>query len=182
MEGGRKASKLERKTVEKNRRLLMKGLLSQLSSLIPKTQTSGSKDALTPQYILEEATSYIKKLQGKIESLKRKRNMLEMNMQGIHMDITDDHKIEVQVTVKDDIMDVVLLSGLNKGLKLHQVVSILEEEGAEVINASFFTVGDKIMHNIHSQAISSRIGLEEKRIKERLEDLVLMANESSRKD
>ncbi|KAH7686444.1 Achaete-scute transcription factor-related protein [Dioscorea alata] len=144
MEEGRKASKLERKTVEKNRRLLMKGLLSQLSSLISKTQTSGSKDALTQQDLLEEATSYIMKLQGKIESLKRKRNVLEKNMQGIHMDVSDDHKIEVQVAVlKDDIMDVVLLSGLNKGLKLHQVVSILEEEGAEVINASFFTVGDK---------------------------------------
>ncbi|XP_039123005.1 transcription factor bHLH168-like [Dioscorea cayenensis subsp. rotundata] len=180
MEGGRQAQKLERKTVEKNRRLLMKGLYSQLSFLIPKTQTSGSKDALPQRDLLEEAASYIKKLQGKIESLKRKRKVLWVNMQGIHMDVTDDdHKFEVQVRVKDVLMEVVLLSGLKKGLKLHHVFSILEEEGAEVINANFSTVGDKIIHTIHSQAISSRIGLEEKRIKERLEGLVLMANESN---
>ncbi|KAH7686183.1 Achaete-scute transcription factor-related protein [Dioscorea alata] len=160
----------------------MKGLLSQLSSLIPTTQTSGSKDALTKRDLLEEAASYIKKLNKKIESLKRKRKVLGMNMQGIHMDVTDDHKIEVQVRVKDVLMEVVLLSGLKNGLKLHHVFSILEEEGAEVINANFSTVGDKIMHTIHSQAISSRIGLEEKKIKERLEDLVLMANESNSED
>ncbi|KAH7686184.1 Achaete-scute transcription factor-related protein [Dioscorea alata] len=182
MEGGRQAPKLERKTVEKNRRVLMKGLLSQLSSLIPTTQTSGSKDALTKRDILEEAASYIKKLNRKIESSKRKRKVLGMNTQRIHMDVTDDHKIEVQVRVKDVLMEVVLLSGLKNGLKLHHVFSILEEEGAEVINANFSTLGDKIMHTIHSQAISSRIGLEEKRIKERLEDLVLMANESNSED
>ncbi|XP_039123021.1 transcription factor bHLH168-like [Dioscorea cayenensis subsp. rotundata] len=158
----------------------MKGLYSQLSFLIPKTQTSGSKDALPQRDLLEEAASYIKKLQGKIESLKRKRKVLWVNIQGIHMDVTDDdHKFEVQVRVKDVLMEVVLLSGLKKGLKLHHVFSILEEEGAEVINANFSTVGDKIIHTIHSQAISSRIGLEEKRIKERLEGLVLMANESN---
>ncbi|KAM0945850.1 putative transcription factor bHLH family [Dioscorea sansibarensis] len=157
MEGGRQAPKLERKTIEKNRRLLMKGLLFQLSSLIPQTQTSGSKvcDGLTQRDLLEEATAYIKELKENIESLKRKRSVLEMNMQGIRMDIVDGHKIEVQVRVRDANMEVVITSGLNKGLKLRHVISILEEEGAEVIHASFSTVGDKIIHTIHSQVIHS---------------------------
>ena len=47
-------------------------------------------------------------------------------------------------------------------------------------------VNHKINNNgflsFYTQAISSRIGLEEKRIKERLGDLVLMANESSNED
>ncbi|KAJ0971551.1 hypothetical protein J5N97_019510 [Dioscorea zingiberensis] len=173
MNGGTQAPKLERKTVEKNRRELFNRLLSKLSSVIGKEQTPDcSKDGLTQQEILEEATSYIKKLRGNIETLNQERNGMEMNMLGIHSNNESDCKMVVQVRELDSCLEVVVISGLNKNFKLYEVIGILEEEGAEVIHASFSKVEDKIVHIIHSQAISSRIGLEEKRIKERLEELV----------
>ncbi|KAJ0971549.1 hypothetical protein J5N97_019508 [Dioscorea zingiberensis] len=176
MNGGTQAPKLERKTVEKNRRELFNRLLSKLSSVIGKEQTPDcSKDGFKKQEILEEATSYIKKLRGNIETLNQERNrLMQMNcMLGIHSNNESDHgKMDVQVRALDACLEVVLISGLNKNFKLYEVIGILEEEGAEVIHASFSKVEDKIVHIIHSQAISSRIGLEEKRIKERLEELV----------
>jgi hypothetical protein len=43
-----------------------------------------------------------------------------------------------------------------------------------VVSASFSVVGDKIFYTIHSQAVSSRIGLEASRVSERLQNLLLI--------
>lgn len=48
-------------------------------------------------------------------------------------------------------IEVMLVSGLNKTFMLYEVISVLEEEGAEVVTASFSTVGDKIFYVVHAQ-------------------------------
>ena len=46
-------------------------------------------------------------------------------------------------------IEVILVTGLNKTFMLYEVISVLEEEGAEVVTASFSTVGDKIFYVVH---------------------------------
>ncbi|XP_072960733.1 transcription factor bHLH162-like [Typha angustifolia] len=168
--------KMERKTVEKNRRMHMKNLCLKLSSLIPKDQYNTSKDTLTQEDHLVQAASYIKKLRERIERLKERRE-LNASIKRINRDISSEMMIGfrlpvVEVRHDDANLEVVLVSSLNKTFAFHEVISVLEEEGAEVINASFSVVGDKIFHTIHSQAISSRIGVESSRILERLKELI----------
>ena len=52
-------------------------------------------------------------------------------------------------------IEVVLVCGLkNKTFMLYEVISILEEEGAEVVTASFSTTGDKIFYIVHAQVLT----------------------------
>ncbi|KAG1342759.1 putative Transcription factor bHLH162 [Cocos nucifera] len=152
---GGSATKMERKMVEKNRRMHMKRLCFKLSSLIPREHITSSKDALTQQDYLDLAASYIKTLQGRIEKLKQRRE-LRTSTNGINKDISNEMPIGMRLPVievrhQESNLEVVLISGLNRSFTFHEVISILEEEGAEVVNANFSVVGDKIFHTIHSQ-------------------------------
>ncbi|KAI3884940.1 hypothetical protein MKX03_037876 [Papaver bracteatum] len=66
-------------------------------------------------------------------------------------------------------LEVVLITGMNKQFLYYQLITVLEEEGAEVVNASFATVDEKIFYTVHSQI---RAGVETSRICDRLKKLV----------
>ncbi|CAK9187456.1 unnamed protein product [Ilex paraguariensis] len=70
------------------------------------------------------------------------------------------------------ILEVNLITGLSKSFTLHQVFSVLQQEGAEVVSASSSTVGVRVFYTIYSQALSSRIGIATSRISERLHQLI----------
>ncbi|RLN25291.1 uncharacterized protein C2845_PM07G04210 [Panicum miliaceum] len=183
--------KLERKDVEKNRRLHMKGLCLKLSSLIPPAARHASllseaaaasasnpnKDAATQLDQLDSAAAYIKQLKERIEALKRRKEgggckaaaaAAGSGAGAVRMPV-------VEVRCQDGAtLDVVLISAAGRPFKLHEVITALEEEGAEVVSASFSVVGDKIFYTIHSQALSPRIGLDAARVSERLHDLLLL--------
>ncbi|CAL4977332.1 unnamed protein product [Urochloa decumbens] len=186
--------KLERKDVEKNRRLHMKGLCLKLSSLIPPAARHASllseaaasasnpnKDTVTQLDQLDSAAVYIKQLKERIEALKRRKEGGGSSGKGgsaaaaaaaagggVRMPV-------VEVRYQDGTLDVVLISEAGRPFKLHEVITVLEQEGAEVVSASFSVVGDKIFYTIHSQAISPRIGLDAARVSDRLQDLLLLA-------
>ncbi|OEL36831.1 hypothetical protein BAE44_0002153 [Dichanthelium oligosanthes] len=195
--GGGGGCKLERKDVEKNRRLHMKGLCLKLSSLIPPAARHASliseaaasasnpnKDTVTQLDQLDSAAAYIKQLKERIEALKRRK---EGGLGGsgckggtaaagisagggaaaVRMPV-------IEVRYQDGTLDVVLISEAGRPFKLHEVITALEQEGAEVVSASFSVVGDKIFYTIHSQALSPRIGLDAARVSERLQDLLLL--------
>ncbi|KAF2573655.1 hypothetical protein F2Q70_00000691 [Brassica cretica] len=64
---------VDRKTIEKNRRIQMKNLYSELNSLLPQT----SRESLALPDQLDEAANYIKKLQVNVEKKReRKRKLL----------------------------------------------------------------------------------------------------------
>lgn len=48
-------------------------------------------------------------------------------------------------------IEVMLLSGSNKTVMLYEVISVLEEEGAEVVSANISTIGNKIVYVVHAQ-------------------------------
>ena len=50
--------------------------------------------------------------------------------------------------------EVVLITGLEKNFMMYEVIGVLEDEGAEVVNASFSTVGDKVFHTLHAQVLN----------------------------
>ncbi|RCV24292.1 hypothetical protein SETIT_5G073000v2 [Setaria italica] len=192
--GGGGGCKLERKDVEKNRRLHMKGLCLKLSSLIPPAARHASllseaaasasnpnKDTVTQLDQLDSAAAYIKQLKERIEALKRRKEgrgggkggagaaaaPVGGGAGGVRMPV-------IEVRYQDGTLDVVLISEAERPFKLHEVITVLEQEGAEVVSASFSVVGDKIFYTVHSQALSPRIGLDAARVSERLQDLLLL--------
>lgn len=67
-------SRVERKTIEKNRRMHMKGLCFKLASLVPRNHAAEiPKEESTQLDQLDEATAYIKKLHERIEELQRRK-------------------------------------------------------------------------------------------------------------
>ncbi|KAI3464070.1 hypothetical protein Pfo_020733 [Paulownia fortunei] len=166
-------NKLERKTIEKNRRIRMKGLCYKLVSLIPADHFKPAK-----VYQLEQAAGYIKLLRERIEELRRRKTQALMNTDST-IDITSNAVTMsgsnlpiLKIRDLNSSLEVVLISGLRKNFMLHQVISILEQEGAEVVSVSLSTIGDKIFHTLHAQVKVSRLGVDTSRICERIQELI----------
>ncbi|TKY73490.1 Transcription factor bHLH36 [Spatholobus suberectus] len=168
------SSKLDRKTIEKNRRIHMKSLCLQLASLIPPN-LKPSKSKLMPgqQDQLDLAARYIKHMRERIEKLKRQKEQVMSNQSNDRKRFDVDSRLPV-LELRDlgSGIEVMLVSGLNKTFMLYEVISVLEEEGAEVVNASFSTVGDKIFYVVHAQVKISRVGVETTRVYERLQEFI----------
>jgi len=165
----------------------MKGLCLKLSSLIPPAARRASllseaaasasnpnKDAATQLDQLDSAAAYIKQLKERVDALKRRKEGGGGREGGATAGAVRMPVVEVRCQ-DGATLDVVLISEAGRPLKLHEVITALEEEGAEVVSASFSVVGDKIFYTIHSQALSPRIGLDAARVSERLHDLLLLA-------
>ncbi|XP_056170373.1 transcription factor bHLH162-like isoform X2 [Syzygium oleosum] len=170
--------KVERKTVEKNRRIHMKNLCSELASLIPQHNITTSK-----QDQLDQAASYIKQLKEKIDGLKLRKEQAILLSEGIDpsssLTSSNDQEANLGFTLpvfelRDHGLglEVILISGRRKNFMLYEVISILEEEGAEVVSASFSVIGDKIFHTLHAQVRLSRVGVETTRVYNRLKELI----------
>ncbi|KAM5572062.1 transcription factor bHLH162-like [Rosa sericea] len=181
------SSKLDRKTVERNRRIHMKGLCLKLASMVPPQyyKSSKSKEMMTQQSQLDLAASYIKQLTERIENLKeRKEKELKSklgtsnkssinNVDRPNKAVVVGSRLPViKLTESGSSIEVMLISGLNKNFMFYEVISVLEEEGAEVVSANFSTVGDKVFHTIHAQVKISRVGVETTTVWQRLQDLI----------
>ncbi|XP_044343669.1 transcription factor bHLH162 isoform X1 [Triticum aestivum] len=179
--GGTTATRVvQRKEAERERRQHMKALCAKLTSLIPKEHFS-NPDTMTQLSSLDEAASYIKKLKERVDELQHRRNSAQAmatarGASGASMPtITpttsggagspegEKHwealAPVVEVQQHDDTsMDVVLVCSKERPIMLHQVITILEEEGAEVVNANHSIAGHKIFYTIHSR-VCTYIGI-----------------------
>ncbi|KAK9045379.1 hypothetical protein V6N11_059260 [Hibiscus sabdariffa] len=153
---GGQSSKPDRKTIEKQRRTDMKALCSKLASLIPRHM---SKDTVTQQGLLDLAAAYIKHLTERIERLKK---MKEEAMKSIEPSGSIMETTTAPVCLSSPVfelrdfgsaIELVLITGLNRNFMLYQVISILEQEGAEV-------------------AKLARVGVETTRVCQRLQELI----------
>ncbi|XP_059592321.1 transcription factor bHLH168-like [Vitis vinifera] len=175
------SSKLDRRALERNRRLHMKDLFSKLASLIIPTSRCKSKVCTTiatltimacPSHVLvSEVITHVKQLQERVETLKQRKQILEATEETAGSSGSSSPVI----TVKDlgFILEACVICGLKKKLMLHQVINVLVEEAAEVIAVSHSTVGGRIFYTIYFQAVSSRIGIEISRVHQRLKGLIL---------
>ncbi|KAJ8622964.1 hypothetical protein MRB53_031493 [Persea americana] len=150
--------KLERKTVERNRRICMRNLCNELAYLIAPQYQSGV--AVSQSDRLEQAADCIKKMEERINELRSRKRYLTMGMDSeiINRDMSGAMTIDsmlpiVEVSGSDSTLNVVLSSGFNKNVKLSDVITVLEEEGTEVVK-------------------SSRVGCDSVRINKRLMELI----------
>lgn len=111
---------------------------------------------LPQQDQLDQATTYIKKVREKVETLKRKiqiaRGTRESNSPKTSMSTSIKSPV-IEVKELGPSLEVILISGLTKNFTLYEVISIAEEEGAEVVSANFSTFGNNVFHTIHAQVI-----------------------------
>lgn len=104
------------------------------------------------------AATYIKQLKDRIDGLKRRKDQLAVRANspigGMGAGPTASVGVKlpvIQLREWDSGLEVSLISGVNKNFRLYEAISILHEEGAEVVSASFSTIGDKIFHTLHAQ-------------------------------
>ncbi|CAL5418946.1 unnamed protein product [Camellia sinensis] len=163
--GSGSSSKLDRNEIEKSRRLQLKDLYSKLASLIPNQP---SEEGLPLRDMLKQATKYVVELKQNVEELKRRKAALKGDEGG-----SKEERLPVlMVRNMGSTLEVNLSTGLDKEFKLHEVLSVLKEEGVEVVSASYTTVGNQIFYTIHAQILYSRIGIETSRMQERLKGLI----------
>ncbi|KAJ6845427.1 uncharacterized protein M6B38_286890 [Iris pallida] len=181
------SSKVDRKTVEKNRRIHMKTLCFKLGSLIPK-EDKNTKEAISQHDHLDQAACYIKKLKARIEKLKQRKRHVAVGG-GSKPPGNDkepaaaDRELEaadglaglpvVEVRLREPILEVVLITGPAKRFLFYRVIAVLAEEGVQVVNASFSVVNDKVFYTVHSQLVSSGLAAAS-RVSERLKEVLMM--------
>lgn len=131
---------------------------------------------LSQQDQLELAACYIKQMRERVEKLKRVKEQAITTIQTSRSGMTS-MMIGLRLPVIElrdfgSSIEVVLVSGLNKNFMFYEVITVLSDEGAEVVSASYSTVGDKVFHTIHAQVRISRVGVETSRVWERLQELI----------
>ncbi|XP_030458242.1 transcription factor bHLH168-like [Syzygium oleosum] len=179
--------KLDRKTVERNRRIHMKGLCFKLASVIPPHHhRSASKDMLSQQDQIDRAAEYISQLKERIERLKAKKELMAARLNVSRQEEGGGPALGegpfwrastlpvVNIREWDSGLEVTIISGsgTSKSFMLYEAIGILEEEGAEVVSASSSSIGDKVFHTLHAQVRLSRVGVETSRVSQRLHELV----------
>ncbi|KAM0933668.1 putative transcription factor bHLH family [Dioscorea sansibarensis] len=168
MEGCTAAPKLERKTVEKNRRDHMKLLLSNLDSLLPN-YSPDTKEVMTTPETLDEAVKYIKELQMRVERMKENREGLD-GYKGTCQQRNMIMDIEVQDMGSG--LSVFLLSFRGSFSAYSKVLRALEEEGMEILAANFVS-GEVAFITVHCLAAeNSESGFEADKVVERLKRVV----------
>lgn len=97
---------------------------------------------------MEQASDYITKTEERIKELKRKRD-LAMGVEGINRSTNDGMMVNstlpiINISDSGSTLKVVLICGLNKNVMLSDVITVLEEEGPEVVSANQYFVADKV--------------------------------------
>ncbi|KAF7123955.1 hypothetical protein RHSIM_Rhsim12G0163800 [Rhododendron simsii] len=177
--------KLDRKTVERNRRMHMKDLCFKLTSLVPPRHFQPSKDMLSQQEQLDQVATYVKQLKERVDELKARKAIAMGNNNNItgtknsNKETTSSSSMSeyfrspvVELRDLGSSLEVNLVTGLEKNFKLSEVIGILHDEGTEVVSAVFSTFGDRVFHTLHAQVRVSRVGVETSRVCQRLQELV----------
>ncbi|KAK8522486.1 hypothetical protein V6N13_115454 [Hibiscus sabdariffa] len=161
-------SRTNRNLFERERRSQLRVLLSRLFTLLPPHPTKMSMPEL-----VEHATVYVKQLQERVEELKRRKVQAEgeiSSRQAEAGDVGNETMVTpvLEITESESAMEVSLIAGTGKNTALCDIITILEEEGAEVVKVNYHNDGNRILLSVHSQAAYSRIGIESSRVRERL--------------
>ncbi|KAH6781489.1 hypothetical protein C2S52_001782 [Perilla frutescens var. hirtella] len=165
--------KVERKTIEKNRRILMKLLSFKMVSLIPGAYLPQPKEFLSQQDQIGYSAAYIEILRERVDELRKRKTQLTNNKNNNNDNVVES-KVQPILTVMESGfgVEVVLISGLIRNFSLHDVTTIIEEAAAEVLTVSVYTIDAKIIHTIHAKAKISRVGVDTAKINERIQELI----------
>lgn len=109
---------------------------------------------------IDEAIKYIKELEKKVNSSKEKKNQLQRkNKSSINIDSSSSSSSssaspQLKINQMGKSLEIVLSSGLDDQYLLSETLRILQEEGIEVVSASFSVSRNSVFHTIHAQVIS----------------------------
>ncbi|XP_071707650.1 transcription factor bHLH162 isoform X2 [Rutidosis leptorrhynchoides] len=152
------SSRVDRRTIEKNRRIQMKALYSKLHSLVPHDPSTTQTISVPDQ--LQEAANYIKKLQIKLEKMKREKDKL---MGTTKLEINHDNDInnlklgaqhktpQIDIRESGSSLEAILITGVDFQFLFSETIRVIHEEGFEVVNAGFSILNDTVYHTIHAQ-------------------------------
>ncbi|KAL2515744.1 basic helix-loop-helix (bHLH) DNA-binding superfamily protein [Forsythia ovata] len=168
---------MDRKTIERNRRIIMKDLCFKLTSLIPPPHSKPAKKLVSQLDQLDQATSYIKQLRERIEELKRRKRLLALSTAQETNSSIRNSVIGLKLPILrfrelGSSFEVVLISGHKKKFMLYQVIRILEEGGVEVVSASLSNIGDNVFLTLHAQVKVCRVGVDSSGVFQRLQALI----------
>ncbi|XP_011002885.1 PREDICTED: transcription factor bHLH118-like isoform X4 [Populus euphratica] len=164
------STKTERKIVERNRRNQMKSLYSNLNSLLPNRNF---KEAQPLPDQIDRAINYIKSLEEKLEKAREKKESLRSRKRSYTCTfdpISSAASKSPQLKIHEigSALEIVLTSGLDNQFLFYEIISILHEEGVEVVSANFQALGDSLFHIVHAQMKGSADGFGAARVTERL--------------
>ncbi|KAK9089249.1 hypothetical protein Scep_028331 [Stephania cephalantha] len=168
----------DRKTLEKKRRNKRKALCSDLNNVL--TSHNHSKKTISMLEQIDGAVTYIKNLEEKLKKLREKKECLMRNDQeksrakntGCGNVVMEGRAAEFKVRRTGSALEVVVISGSDSQSIFFEIIRVLHEEGANVVNASFCAVNDNIVHTIHSEVEESAFGDGVSRIARRLNNLI----------
>ena len=108
---------------------------------------------------IDVAIKYIKDLEKRVNSAKEKKNRLQgKNKSAINMDSSSSSSSsssspQLKINQMGKSLEIILSSGNDNQYLLCETLRILEEEGTEVVSASFSVSGNSVFHTIHAQVI-----------------------------
>nr|VDD49041.1 unnamed protein product [Brassica oleracea] len=176
---------VDRKTIEKNRRIQMKNLYSELNSLLPQT----SRESLALPDQLDEAANYIKKLQVNVEKKReRKRKLLattafeKLNSTGSSsmsssVDLSMPRRLpRIEIHETGPVLHIFLVTSMEHKFIFHEITRLITEEaGAEMTHAGYSIVDDAVFHTLQCKVEDCDYGAGT-RISESLKKLVNTVN------
>lgn len=106
---------------------------------------------------IDEAVKYIKELEKKVNLAKEKKEKLEgKNKSSMNIESSSSSSASPQLKIHQSgrSLEIILSSGLDNQYLFSETISILQEEGVEVVNASFSVSGSSVFQTFHAQVIS----------------------------
>ncbi|XP_039050600.1 transcription factor bHLH36-like isoform X2 [Hibiscus syriacus] len=163
--------------IERQRRQEMSTLYASLRTLLPLEYIKG-KRAISDH--MNEAVSYIKDLQKRIEELSAKRDELKkvlIDSSGFRRGTSSDEAFPSSVAVRQSLdgVEVVVSTGVvAQALTLSRVLQLLLEEGLDIVNSISTKIDGGLIHTIKLE-VSDLRGVEvpylEQKLKEEISTL-----------
>ncbi|KAL6006957.1 hypothetical protein ACLOJK_032453 [Asimina triloba] len=142
------------------------------------TPPKGTKVELTQLEQVDLAIEYIRKLKVNIEELRRKRDSM-IGSGGSTKDVGEVMMMKPRspqpvVEVRDfgSTLGVIIITESDRKFKTSNVVTILEEQGVDVMSVSVSSMDDKLIQIINCQATISGVGFESESVSQELKKLV----------
>ncbi|KAK1276385.1 hypothetical protein QJS04_geneDACA012856 [Acorus gramineus] len=132
----------------------MKALYTELDSLLHHSKVEEVPFLMDR---IEKTTEYIKHFEEKLkmlkerkESIKRRERVSRFSSGAGTSSTSVVNPPHIEIHDLGSAMEVVLINSADEKFALYDIIVVLEEEGAEVLNASFSVLGDKVFYTVHS--------------------------------
>ena len=109
---------------------------------------------------IDEAVNYIKILQTRLKESREKKESLMGRKRSYRCTNTSAEtrasmkSPEIRINEKGSAMEVFLITAQDSQFMFLEMIRILHEQGAEVLNANFSVVGNTVFHIVHAQVIN----------------------------